>query len=212
MFIIQSDKYQLDITFAQPILGGQPGNDELAREYLEGKMKKEMKQPNKEAILEADAETVDTQLEKGTTGFYRDPITEKPILKGYQIKGMLKECGEVLNGHMGFKALRSKLDNLLFVTPVNLPIENLPDGKLAIIERPLRSTSPMGVPQTSIARSECIPEGGKITCIVEIVQSAKAKMTEEFLRDLLDYGTRKGLLQWRNSGMYGGFTYELKKL
>ena len=210
--MIVSDKYQLGITFAQPILGGQPGNDELAREYLEGKMKKEMKQTNATEILEADAETVNTQLEKGTTGFYRDPVTKKPILKGYQIKGMIKECGEVLNGHEGLKALRSKIDNLVFISPVNLPIENLPDGELVIIERPLRSKTPDGIPQTSIARSECIPEGGKITCTVEIVQSTKTKITEEILRDLLDYGTRKGLLQWRNSGMYGGFTYELKKL
>ena len=210
--MIKSDVYDLTLTFVQPILGGQPGNDELARAYLEGKMKKEMKKkPDADAIIEADSENVNDQLEKGTTGFYRDAVTKAPILKGYQIKGMIKESASVLNGHEGFKAFRSKIDNLVFVTPVNLLIENLPNGELTIIERPLRSTNPQGIPQTSIARSECLPEGCKVTCRLEVVQSVSTKITEEVLRDLLDYGTRKGFLQWRNSGMYGGFTYELTK-
>lgn len=199
---IKSLFFDLDITFIGPVLGSQPGKDTPASDYLKEKVKE--KRPDLK--LEDETGTLPEELEKGTTGFHR--INGKPGFLNYQVKGMLKEAGDVLNGLFGFKALRKKIDNCMFVTPRQIPI----NGKLAphALERPLRAETMKG-PRTSLARSEMIEAGASIKCTIEIIETPRVKLTEDVLRKLLDYSTRKGLGQWRNSGIYGQFQYKLSK-
>jgi len=192
--------FDLSIKFVGPILGSQPGADTPASDFMKDKVQKERPDLN----LESETGTLPEELQKGTTGFHR--IDGRPGFLNYQVKGMLKEAGRALNGVLNFNALRSKVDTYVFVTPREIPI----NGELADkpLERPLRAETAKG-PRTSLARSEMIKEGAEITCKIEVIQTPKVKITEELLRALLDYSTRKGLGQWRNSGIYGQFEYTL---
>ena len=69
-------------------------------------------------------------------------------------------------------------------------IKNI-DGHL---ERPLRAETMQG-PRVSLAKSEYLNEGWNFTATIRVKQ-------------MLDYGALKGLLQWRNAG-YGSFEYEV---
>ena len=57
---------------------------------------------------------------------------------------------------------------------------------------------------TSIAKSESVPEGSTIEFSVVCLDPALEKMVKE----CLDYGTMRGLGQWRNSGK-GRFVWDL---
>lgn len=203
---MQIKEYKLAITFTGPLLGTQPGKETPAADYLLKKAKEE----NPDLVTEDEEKTLPETLEAATTGFHRDEKTGKPILYNYQIKGLLKECGEVLNGSVdGIKNMRSKIDNTIFVFPRTLTVQT--NAPVDIKERPLRAMTMQG-PRVSLARSEMIAEGARVECIVKTIETAKIKWTEEHLRELLDYGQMKGIGQWRNSGIYGQFEYELTEM
>lgn len=198
---VKSFWYELTMNFTGPILGSQPGAETPASDYMKEKVSKE----RPDLDLESETGTLPEELEKGTTGFHR--VDGGPAFLNYQVKGMLKEAAKALNGLNGVSALRNKVDTYVFVTPREIPIT----GSLAEkpLERPLRAETAKG-PRTSLARSEMIQKGATIKCKIEVIHAPKVKLKEEMLRALLDYSTRKGLGQWRNSGIYGQFEYELK--
>jgi hypothetical protein len=172
------------------------------------------------ALPEDELSTLPEAMEKGTTAFHK--LDGKPILYDYMVKGFLKEVGGIFNGAHGVEALKSKLDNLLFVTPRQIAL-NLPEGgAMTYCERPLRAMTAQG-PRTSLARSEELPVGTWFECDLEVfalvvkeakprkdgaVAKPKSQISEALLRDLLDYGSRKGMCQWRNGGR-GRLVYEL---
>ncbi len=206
-------RYRLDIQFTGPLLGSQPGKDTLASDFLTKKYLNE-NENNPKKLEEAhsniseESESLPQTIDKGTTGFHRN-TDNKPILYNYQIKGLLKECGDVLNGINGVKALRSKIENTLFISPRQIIINT--DQPITFLERPLRAQTQQG-PRVTLARSEMIAEGATLSCEIECWDTTKFSMKEDLLRELLDYGTQKGLGQWRGSGIYGMHTYTLTKL
>ena len=95
--------------FLTPVLGSQPGRD-VASEYL-------AKKAGFESLPEDELETLPDALDKGTTMFHRNG-KGTPVLSDYMVKGFLKNAGHVLNGRInGIKALKSKVNNLVFVSP-----------------------------------------------------------------------------------------------
>jgi hypothetical protein len=111
----------------------------------------------------------------------------------------------------GIIALHAKVEKFVFVDPSRMRFK-LPDGKLATAddidycERPLRINA-FPVQRVAVARSESLPEGTTFKCGIEVFPS---EITEDVLRDLLDYGYRVGLLGWRGSDK-GSFIYDLKR-
>lgn len=199
--MIETQTYKLKIIFEQPILGSQPSRD-VASTYLA--------EAHGFKLPEDEIETLPDALEKGTTVFHKDQAG-RPLLWDYQLKGQLKAAAQVLNGKGGVKNLKSKVNNTVFVTPRLLPIQppkDCPDIRELIdhLERPLRAETAMG-PRVALARSEMLPEGCSISCGLVVYPG---EVTEEVLRDLLDYGFFSGLGQWRNGG-WGRFRYELTK-
>lgn len=189
--------YLLNVNFVEPLLGTQPQKD-VAMDYLQGKAREN-------GIDVADEnETLAEIVEKGTTIFHK--LDGKPIYYDYHVKGFLKESGQVQNPLRSVKQLRSKIDNFVFVEPRRIELVLPEGGKVDYIERPLRAMTMQG-PRVSLARSEMLPAGTRFSC--KIV-SLGTLITEEILRDLLDYGQFKGFGQWRN-GSYGRFTYELQR-
>lgn len=194
---METRKVHLSIVFITPVLGAQPQRD-IAQDWLGDKFVE-----NGGVLPEDEVDTLPEMLQKGTTAFHR--LNGAPILYDYQVKGFIKEAGRIFNGLQGVKALRSKIDNLVFVTPRQIPLI-LPDGaKIEYLERPLRAETAQG-PRVAIARSEMLPAGTKLECCLEIYDGA---VTDDVLRDLMTYGARKGLGQWRNGG-YGRFEFGWK--
>jgi hypothetical protein len=142
-------------------------------------------------------------LDKGTTDFFRD-ANNNPVLLDYQIKGFLKHSGKVHNGEHGVKALRSKIDDLVFPRPRVIKLNVV--GKEGTCVRPILAETPKG-PRTGIARSIELLEGTSFECDIKVKGS---QITEALLRELLDYGEDMGIGQWRNGG-HGRFHYELVK-
>jgi hypothetical protein len=195
---MEIEKYDLEIIFTTPVLGTQPQKD-VASEFIGAKF------IDNGGKMESDElETLDSSLEKGTTAFYK--LDGKPIFYDYQVKGFLKEAGRTFNGLYGVKSLRSKIDNMVFLKPRQILIQ-IPDGKeIEYLERPLRAETAQG-PRVGLARSEMLPEGTKFKCIIEVYRS---QINYDILRDLLTYGSNKGIGQWRNGG-YGRFDFTLTK-
>lgn len=202
---MKTETYRLKVIFLTPVLGSQPGDPELASAFI-------AKKKGLDALPMQDDELLPEALEKGTTTFHRVPGKPlQPALMNYQLLGFLKEAGKVLNGRVegNVKALRSKVEQRIAVSPRVLPL-NLPKGEdwgPEYLERPLRAETMQG-PRVTLARSEIIPEGTWFECGLEVIEG---EIGEAVLRDLLDYGYMRGLGQWRNSGAYGTFRYELEK-
>jgi hypothetical protein len=189
--------YQLKVIFLTPVLGSQPGDPELASAYI-AKRKGLPELPGRED------EFLEDSLDRGTTRFYRvSEDDDRPALVNYQVLGFLKEAGHVLNNRCKVKQLRAKVAAGVFISPRVIPLIG---GDFDYLERPLRASGPHG-PMVTLARSEMLSEGCWFQCGVEVLEG---EITESVLRDLLDYGYYRGLGQWRGSGAYGTFRYELK--
>lgn len=194
------------ITLLEEALGSSPSNEDLLGTYIASKA------PTEE--LEAqEIETIKAQnAEERLTVFPKLP-DGTPFIYDYQIKGMLKDSCKMLAkaGKAGYpggkacaaiKAYKQAIDGLIFVEPRCIPY-NLHGLKMDYCERILRANTPMGE-RTSIAKGESVPEGSTIEFGVVCLDPALEKMVKE----CLDYGTMRGIGQWRNSGK-GRFVWDL---
>lgn len=74
------------------------------------------------------------------------------------------------------------------------PTEDLTSEEIDC-ERPLRASTPQGE-RVSIAKSESVPAGSTAEFEIECLDPG----LEAMVRECLNYGTKRGLGQWRNSG------------
>lgn len=196
---------KVKITLNEEMLGMSPANADIYREYIASKS------PDAATIDEEVASVgVDAVEEKGITVF---PRTEDgtPFMWDYQIKGFFKDTCQMLSkaGKAGYeggkacaalKAYKKAIDGLLFVSPRKIPV-NL-SGEIGFCSRPLRAMTMQGE-RVSLAKSETCPAGStiefEITCL--------DKNLEKMVVECLNYGSMRGLGQWRNSGK-GVFSWE----
>lgn len=194
---------KIRVTFTEPILGTCPADKEIAERFVASKA------PDA-ATMEQEIATIGVEAiqERGKTIFPKE--NGVPILYDYQIKGFFKDsCGmlsRVKEGEYGkesrkIKAYKKVIDGLIFVSPRMIPIEF--EGEIQDCQRPLRAMTMQGE-RVSLVNSEEIPAGAscefEVTCIDPNYEAA--------VREWLDYGTLRGIGQWRNSGK-GRFTYEV---
>lgn len=199
---MEKSVYNLKMTFTNEILGSQPGRNDTASKFLRDKLREE--HPEVDVPVE-EVESLPAESVKGTTCFYRT-LDDRPALRNYQIKGMLKEAASQLNGTGDVKQLRSKIENAVFVGPATIPL--CFTGELGILERPLRCMTAQG-PRVSLARSEQVPAGATCECTLTVCHLPKFFPDEDLLREMLDYAKLIGFGQWRNSNLYGQFEYTL---
>lgn len=196
---------KVKITLNEEMLGMSPANADIYREYIASKS------PDAATIDEEVASVgVDAVEEKGITVF---PRTEDgtPFLWDYQIKGFFKDTCQMLSkaGKAGYeggkacaalKAYKKAIDGLLFVSPRKIPVNLF--GEIGFCSRPLRAMTMQGE-RVSLAKSETCPAGStiefEITCL--------DKNLEKMVVECLNYGSMRGLGQWRNSGK-GVFDWE----
>lgn len=197
-------KIKVKVTFDEPLLGSFPANKDIYSDYI--------------ATLAPDAKTkeeeiasigVDEYTEKQTTIFPKDE-NGNPFVWDYQIKGFFKAACSILQkckgedfskASCGIKAFKKIIDGAIFIDERKIPIEM--NGKIDILERPLRANTPQGE-RVALASSEKVPEGSTITFTITCLSDSYAPAVKEWL----DYGRYRGLGQWRNAS-YGRFTYEV---
>ena len=197
---MEKHEMKIRITFMEELLGTASANPDIHREYIASKA------PDAESLEEeVEAIGVDAALEKSMTVFPRNE-DGRPILFDYQVKGFFKDSTAVLRKVPGskasnVKAYKKEIDGLLFVSPRMIPLD-MP-SPLSTCSRPLRAQTAQGE-RVALSTSEAAPAG----TTVELTVMALTKDMFELAKECLDYGTLRGIGQWRNSGK-GRFTYEV---
>lgn len=184
------EKREFKIELTTRMLGTVTKDPEVYKTYIESK-KPEEKNGEDEYL------TVEKVEEKGWTGFHKDETGL--FIYEYMIKGFLKNAGNVLKDAQKVKALKSKIDNFVFISPRRIGLsQDKPDG---VVERPLRAMTARG-PRVTLARSDYIKAGKVIT--FEITLLPHRELSWKLIESLFEYGELMGLGQFRNGG-YGRF-------
>ena len=193
------------ITLTEEVLGSSPSNEELLASYIASKA------PTDDLTAQ-EVDNIKAQAAEERTTIFPKTADGTPFIYDYQIKGMFKDSCKALAtaGKAGYpggkhcaalKAYKKAIDGLIFVSPREIPY-NLHGLKMGFCERPLRAQTPMGE-RVSIAKSETVPAGSTI----EFEVTCLDQKLEDVVRECFDYGTLRGLGQWRNSGK-GRFEWE----
>lgn len=193
------------ITLTEEVLGSSPSNEELLASYIASKS------PTDDLTAQ-EVDNIKAQAAEERTTIFPKTADGTPFIYDYQIKGMFKDSCKALAtaGKAGYpggkhcaalKAYKKAIDGLIFVSPREIPY-NLHGLKMGFCERPLRAQTPMGE-RVSIAKSETVPAGSTI----EFEVTCLDQKLEDVVRECFDYGTLRGLGQWRNSGK-GRFIWE----
>lgn len=196
---------KIRITLTEEVLGSSPSNEELLAAYIASKA------PTDDLTAQ-EVDNIKAQAAEERTTIFPKTADGTPFIYDYQIKGMFKDSCKALAtaGKAGYpggkhcaalKAYKKAIDGLIFVSPREIPY-NLHGLKMDFCERPLRAQTPMGE-RVSIAKSETVPAGSTI----EFEVTCLDQKLEDVVRECFDYGTLRGLGQWRNSGK-GRFTWE----
>lgn len=189
---------KVELTLTEEILGTASNNPDIHAEYIASKAPDAISREEEIAAIGAEKE-----IEKSMTVFPRDAQGD-PFLWDYQIKGMFKDACSMLrrvskSKSAGLRAFKKEIDGLIFVKERKIPF--VIAGEMGTCQRPLRAQTPQGE-RISLANSETIPAGSKLTFTIECYVDSDLPIVEEWL----DYGARRGLGQWRNSGK-GTFTW-----
>lgn len=208
-----------------------PITDEKEKEEIEGilrtleeRMGRKFNDEERKAMITSKLlslrETVDELDSKGITVFFRD--TEgKPCIGDHMIKGFMKAAGEAIckvNGKKNGTVLHSAAytDSLInqhvsldeqFIS-FDKDIKRDAGGGPDYLSRSLRAMTMQG-PRISIAKSEVIPAGSKLTFVLNVMKGSQ--IDGDVLKQLLDYGQISGLGQWRNSG-WGRITHSIEEM
>lgn len=196
---------KIRITLTEEVLGSSPSNEELLASYIASKA------PTDDLTAQ-EIDNIKAQAAEERTTIFPKTADGTPFIYDYQIKGMFKDSCKALAtaGKAGYpggkhcaalKAYKKAIDCLIFVSPREIPY-NLHGLKMGFCERPLRAQTPMGE-RVSIAKSESVPAGATAEFEIECLD----EKLEDMVRECLDYGAKRGLGQWRNSGK-GRFEWE----
>lgn len=195
-------KFNIRITLTEEMLGTASADPEVHKTYIASKS------PDSATLEEEVAALgVEEVAQQSMTKFPRKD--GKPIMWNYQLKGFFKDACSALQRCKGakeaaesskIKAFKKVIDGCIFVEPRAIEIHL--SGPMGVCERPLRAATAQGE-RITLASSETVPAGSYMDAtILTFVDEHEAAVKE-----WLDYGRLKGLLQWRNSGK-GAFTWE----
>ena len=193
-------RISVTLTFFEELLGSSCNDPHLHERFIASKAGSGEKEAEELSAIAGGGEaeltkTVFPKLADGT-----------PFIWDYQIKGFLKDACGVLRTVPGTKSSKVKafkkfIDGRIFVEPRKIPIMFSRDGAyedgsfIGSCQRPLRASTPMGE-RNSIANSECIKAGATCNLTILLLNDED----EEWVLEMLEYGSLRGLGQWRNSG------------
>lgn len=187
------------LTLTEEALGMMPTDKDIHETYIASNAPDAMSIEEEVAAIGVDEvvnkqKTVFPKMDDGT-----------PFFWDYQIRGMFKDSIGMLRkvpktACSALKSYKKVVDGLLFTVERRIPIHV--NGDIGDCQRPIRVSGPSGE-RVALAHSETVPEGSYIEFTVEMWVDD----LEKVVRECLDYGTRRGLAQWRNSGK-GRFVWE----
>ena len=198
-------KIKVRATLTEMTLGTASNNKDIHGDYIASKAPDAKSKEEEIAAIGAEeyAEkqmTVFPKLEDGT-----------PFIWDYQIKGFFKDTCSALQKCKGedfakascaIKAFKKVIDGVIFVEERKIPID-MHGGEMGVLERPLRAQTAQGE-RIALASSETVPAGSTIEFTITCLSDQYVPAVKEWL----DYGKYRGLLQWRNAG-YGRYLYEI---
>ena len=199
------------------LLGSQPANPEIRSQFIASKIAeraeiegdtvdKNARGAEENSMLPADMD------KRNLTVFLRDKQYNICICD-YVIKGFLKEALGALKSQIGIANCATKIDNYVLVEPAYLHIKkngealDNPDGAL---ERPPRAMTMQG-PRVCVTASEKVDAGWELEFDLTLLENPATPKSRALTFDVIDaameYGSFKGLGQWRNA-QNGRFTFE----
>ena len=191
------------VTFSDAVLGTCPADPEIYRKFIASKAPDAASKEEEVAAL-----GVDEVVEDGMTIFPRNKDGVPGIYK-HQLSGFFKAACSSLKAAKGEKTLSSDLkahkkiiDGNIFFDNRMYPIDV--NGEIETLERSLRADTAQG-PRVALAISEKIPAGSSFMFTVYTLGDYM-----KYVKEWLNYGRLRGLLQWRNAG-YGTFSWEIVK-
>lgn len=184
--------YRVTVRFTEPVLGAVPKDPHVFETYI---TKKDAEGKPVQPQSDEEVETVpiiDPNERPGYTGFMTDD--EGIFVYNYTWLGFMRERGNTLKEIFGVKALRSKLEQTVFVLPRRIrPSQPVGDT----LERPLRAMTAQG-PRVTLAKSDTLPAGTIMTFRLRVLPHKE--ITEAMLRTIFEMGETWGFGQWRNGG------------
>ncbi|HMV01616.1 MAG TPA: hypothetical protein PLJ37_00680 [Chitinophagales bacterium] len=199
------EKHKIKLILTEDQLGTIPKSKEIFKNYITEKARDQKTPEELQQLQIEEVASVEELEEKGWTGFHVDE--NGLFIYEYMIKGFLKEAGNTMKEIVGIKNIKSKLNNLVFVAPRKMYFKRNGDyikSADGVFERSLRVDTPMG-PRVALARSEFVNAGAELDIEVTIVPNKE--ITWKRLLQIFEYGSLKGLGQFRNGG-FGRFTFE----
>jgi len=197
------------MTLLDELLGTASSNPEVHEEHIASKSADKLKVKEELQSLPSDE-----LMEKSITAIHRTEDGE-PMLYDYQIRGFIKEALGALVEFDKIELAKGKkkislskwtykriVDNFVFVSPRKIVLNMPEDTEMGICTRPLRAETMKGE-RVALASSETVPAGTTFDCQIEIDHP----MLVPLVRHCLNFGRKKGIGQWRNSGK-GKFTWE----
>ena len=191
----QAERLKIVLVLIEEMLGMMPTDPDVVRTFIASK------HPEQEDPDEAESvtKTVEDEVEEAMTVFPRDD-EGRPFLWDYQLKGWLKDSCGLLRRVPGsackkIKAYRKVIDGLVFVHPRKVPLILPAGGEIGRCVRSVRISGRDG-DRTVLLASETVPAGTKIEFEIELLD----KSLDGMIQEILEYGMRHGLGQWRNSG------------
>lgn len=156
-------------------------------------------------------ETFEELKEKGITVFFRDQ-DGSPTIGSHMIHGFMKNAGSIISKmnkrkvgtFLGTAAYTtSTINERVSISPkfikASVDVNRKADGEISYLQRSLRAMTAQG-PRISLAKSEVLDEGCEFEFYLKILNGESNVVEKEQLESIFDYGTEKGLGQWRNSG------------
>jgi hypothetical protein len=191
---------KIRLTLTEEMLGTKAANPDVFADFIASKHPSGT--PQRDELDKADH-----REEAGTTVFHRE--NGQPGIYDYQIKGFFKDAAQAVNrfdkelrdGMEKLTAYKTKIDGCIFAEPRFIVFNLPPGGSVGICERPLRAETAQG-PRVSVVRSETVPAGTTLDFQLDVLDSSLKRWVQLWL----NYGRRRGIGQWRNSGR-GRFTW-----
>lgn len=200
---------KVKITLLDEMLGTSSGDKDIHKAFIASKAP-DAPNRNEKITEEIEAVGLAEATEKTMTVFPKDE-NGTPFIWNYQIKGFFKDACSALQRckdedwskeSCAIKAFKKIIDGCIFPEPRKIKID-MHGGEMGVCQRPLRANTMHGE-QNALASSETVPEGSTMEFTVVCLSKKYIPTVKEWL----NYGRFKGLLQWRNSGK-GRFSYEI---
>jgi len=177
------------------LVGGQPKNPDVLGEHLRRKGF-----TNEEIEREIAEKNIEKEQEKNWMGFERDG--DKLCIRGYQIKGLLKEVAKLFNYTSSNRGLKGTLQKIK-IKPRKISLDkSKPDG---IIEKAGTVIGPQGA-RSIITKGDYVKN---VEIVFETWIPNNLKINDKMIRELFEIGQEIGLGSMRNFD-YG--EYDLVKI